>query len=378
MPELKTHDNPSRVGILGGGQLARMMALAGAPQGLRVAVLSGQTDDPAAQVTADWKKGDPGRVEDLREFCAGLDALTFESEFFDMEAVAQVLASEPRLFVYPRPDLMAEVQDRRTQKALLDRYKIPTAHWVRVDSLADLRQAAENLGFPFVLKKAQGGYDGYGTFYVKNADDLSRLRETAPFPAIAEKAIKFKRELALMFFRNRAGDFAIYPLVESRQRDSRCDFVLGPVKHPGIAALTLKFKKALKDLDYVGALGVEMFDTGKELLVNELAPRVHNTGHYSQNAMDFDQFQMHLLCARGGKLPRPRPLTKAFVMANILGMDDKLPDLNAPLTGRLHWYGKSQSRPGRKLGHVNYVGASLEALFKIARRERAGLFRRSK
>lgn len=366
---------PENIGLLGGGQLARMLALAAAPQGFRAAVLSGKADDPAAQVTNAWKKGDPQNDADLREFCAGLDALTFESEFHDMGVVARIAAETPRLFVYPRPALMAEIQDRRTQKALLDRFKIPTSPWTRVDSIADLRAAAETLGYPFVLKKALGGYDGYGTFHVRREEDLARVREVAPFPAIAERAVKFTRELAVMMFRNRAGDVVVYPLVESRQRDSRCDFVLGPLRHRGLEPLLKRFRKLLKDSDYVGALGIELFDSGGALLVNELAPRVHNTGHYSQNAMNFDQFQLHLLCARGGRLPKPAPLAKAFVMANILGESENLPRLDAPLTGRLHWYGKAESRPGRKLGHVNYCGASPDALYKTARRERAGLFR---
>lgn len=365
------------IGLLGGGQLARMLALAAAPQGFRVSVLSSRVDDPAAQVTAHWRKGDPAQFRDLEDFTAGLDALTFESEFFDMDLVAQVADANPHLFVYPRPQLMSQVQDRRTQKALLDRFKIPTSKWVKVDSLADLRGASEALGFPFVLKKAQGGYDGYGTFYVRGEADFTKLRDTAPFPAIAEKTVKFERELAVMMFRAKDGDIAVYPLVESRQTDSRCDFVLGPMKHRGLAALLKKLKKTLKDLNYVGALGIELFDTGRELLVNELAPRVHNTGHYSQNVMNFDQFQLHLLCGRSGKLPKIERRAKAFVMANILGADEELPNLRAPLTGALHWYGKQESRPGRKLGHVNYVGASIPALFKIARRERAGFFKRS-
>ncbi|MBX3019574.1 MAG: ATP-grasp domain-containing protein [Bdellovibrionaceae bacterium] len=377
MPETTSPERlPSRIGLLGGGQLARMLALAAAPQGMSAAVMSGKADDPAAQVTNAWKKGDPANENDLREFCADLDALTFESEFYDMNVVAKIARETPRLFVYPRPEVMAEIQDRRTQKALLDRFKIPTSPWVRVDSPTELATAAATLGYPFVLKKAQGGYDGYGTFYVRQPEDLARVRDVAPFPAIAEKAVKFSRELAFMIFRNRAGDVAVYPLVESRQRDSRCDFVLGPLKHRGLEAMVKRFRKALKDIDYVGALGVEMFDTGRELWVNELAPRVHNTGHYSQNALSFDQFQMHLLCARGGKLPQPVPLTKAFVMANILGEGETPPRLNAPLTGRLHWYGKAESRPGRKMGHINYAGASLETLYKTARRERAGLFRK--
>lgn len=368
---------PTRVGLLGGGQLARMLALAGAPLGFQVSVLSPKADDPAAQVTSHWQSGDPQSSTDLSKFMAGLDALSFESEFFNMELVQQALDQHPQVYVYPRPDLMARIQDRRQQKALMAEFKLPTSEWISVDRFEDLSVASQKLGFPFVLKQAQGGYDGYGTFYLKNAAEFENLKNKSVFPAIAEKVVNFKRELAIMAFRSRSGDTVIYPLVESRQTDSRCDWVLGPMKHKSLSLLLQKIKKALTRLDYVGALGIELFDTGKELVVNELAPRVHNTGHFSQNAMNYDQFQLHLLCARNAALPKIEMRTKAFVMANLLGQDDQALNLSAKLTGALHWYGKSESRLGRKMGHINYWGQDLQTLLRTARRERSGFFKKT-
>lgn len=366
-----------RVGLLGGGQLARMLALAAPPINMDVHILSAQAQDPAAQVSPHWRQGDPNQEKDLKSFVTGLDALSFESEFFDMSAVRKAVAENPGVFVYPRPELMAQIQDRRSQKALLDQYKIPTSSWQPISSFADLTKAENILDFPFVLKKAQGGYDGYGTFHIGDPDEFDALKKISPFPAIVEKSIHFKRELAVIMFRSRDGEVLVYPLVESRQKDSRCDLVLGPLKHAGLDALLKKFRRLLSDTDYVGALGIEMFDTGRELLVNELAPRVHNTGHYSQNALNWDQFQLHLLCGRHGALPKIELHGKAFVMANLISQDATPLDPAGAWTGSLHWYGKTESRPGRKMGHVNYCGANAKELLRCAQRERAQFLKRS-
>lgn len=349
-----------------------MLAIAAHPLGIIPCVLSASETDPAAQVTGAWQKGDPKNAQDLATLMDNSHALTFESEFFDMEPILKAATAFPDLYIFPKPKLMAEIQDRRTQKAFLDRYKIPTATWVKVESAEELAIAAQTLRFPFVLKKVTGGYDGYGTFFIRNAADLKAFIYSSPL--IAEKAISFERELAVMIFRSRAGQILVYPLVETRQVNSRCDLVLGPLKHRKLDRILKPLKQALAKSDYVGALGVELFETKDALLVNELAPRVHNSGHYSQQAMSCDQFSLHLMCGTRDKLPKVQLVSKNFVMANLLGQSEQPPQLDAEISGQLHWYGKAESRLGRKLGHINYLGREMKALIRTAIKERTRMF----
>lgn len=362
---------PISLGILGGGQLARMLALAAAPLGITPRVLSESSSDPAAQVAPAWQQGNPRNEADLQKIMGDCQALTFESEFFDMAVIKKVAEALPSLHIFPHPDIMARIQDRRTQKAFLDEFKVPTAAWVPLETSEDLELAVDQLKFPFVVKKATGGYDGYGTFYIRNATDLKNFQW--PGPCIAEKAIGFKRELAVMLFRSRAGQIRIYPLVETRQKDSRCDLVLGPLKHRSLTPLLKRLQSGLNKTNYVGALGVEMFDTGRELLVNELAPRVHNSGHYSQNALNFDQFTLHVLCGLQDRLPEIKAHGKAFAMANLLGEENFEFNLGVKLETALHWYGKGESRPGRKMGHLNASGNDTKTLLKLVQRERKSM-----
>lgn len=356
-----------RVGILGGGQLARMLAHSAQRMGLEVHVLSSDAHDPAAQVTAHHRKGSPHRAADLSRFLKDLDFLTFESEFFDMDVLESVLPKG--LQVFPRTDLMRALQDRRPQKELLVTQKIPTAPFVAVDEPSGLARAWEKFPKGFVLKKARGGYDGYGTFYARQVADLDRLAKGFPGPSIAESFIPFKRELAVTAVCG-PQDFAFLPLVESKQTQSRCDWVKGPVRHPAWPALSQKLRRMLKRIGYRGVIAFELFDTGRDLLVNEIAPRVHNSAHYSMDALAQSQFDLHWIAGMGFAFKAPRLLHPAFVMTNLLGESSDPFRIPPGLEGRLHWYGKNDNRPGRKMGHVNHLGARPDPLLKKALLER--------
>jgi len=160
------------------------------------------------------------------------------------------------------------------------------------------------------------------------------------------------------------------PLVESVQTQSQCDWVVGPLKHQRAKALFQKIERYLRNLDYIGAISFELFDTGLELLVNEVAPRVHNSAHYSMDALRQSQFRLHLLAGLGEKLPAAELLSPAFCMVNLVGKSHELPEVPYNIQGQLHWYGKNDNRPGRKMGHVNYVGTNSKNLLKIALSER--------
>ncbi|MFN7728561.1 MAG: ATP-grasp domain-containing protein [Bdellovibrio sp.] len=360
-----------RIGILGGGQLARMLALAGAPLGFEMHILSPSKLDPAAQVTGFHHLGDPSKLEDLKKFLTQIDHLTFESEFFDMDVLQKALGSLAQApGVFPNAGVMRDLQDRSSQKQLLITHGLATSPCMFVQRPLDLKTAFEKFKKGYVVKKVRGGYDGTGTFYVKSLQELEKLQVAFPGISIAESFVKFKRELATSVVCD-GKKVHFLPLVESHQTDSRCDWVRGPVKHRAWNKLSLKIEKMLLKIGYQGVIAFELFDTGTNLLVNEIAPRVHNSAHYTQDALNFSQFALHLLAGTGAKLPRLELKTKCFVMMNLVGESYSsfvFPDV---LEGNLHWYGKASNRPGRKMGHLNWVGARLVPLFKNALNERA-------
>ena len=255
----------------------------------------------------------------------------------------------------------------------------------------ELLNIGKNWG-SFVLKTRRGGYDGYGTFVVKNRADLLKLFSVSPQSSkikkqskdflsknsfIIEPLLNFKRELALLSARNQKGQIIFFPLVESFQENSVCLWVKGPVKHPKLAELKRKISHFLTKIDYRGVIAFELFETECDLIVNELAPRVHNTGHYSLDALTEDQFTVHLKAISNQDLKTPQLLSKEFAMLNLLGEGYSQPLLKTqPLIEQnqklkkkgfhLYWYGKKESRPGRKMGHINCVGSqALQKLLKL-------------
>lgn len=353
------------VGILGGGQLARMLSLAAYELGLEPWVLSKKADDPAAQVTPNWIKGDPSKASDVAKLAKKVRVLTFESEFFAMKPLQKFSTK-----AFPHPQIMELLQDRRSQKQMLLKHGIPTSPYINVSEKKDLLRVP--LCFPqgCVLKKAQGGYDGYGTFMIKSSHDLETHYRDWHGPYIAEEKISFRRELALMLFRNKRGEFLSYPLVESQQKNSKCDLVWGPVSHAKEKDLVQKFRQMMSKEKYVGALGVELFEADGKLLVNELAPRVHNSGHYSIDAFTQSQFHLHWKAILNLPLETPLKNGAAFVMANLIGEKKSPMKIPGELHGAIHWYGKLENRPGRKMGHINYVGSNSRELLKLAIKER--------
>ncbi len=361
-----------KIGFLGGGQLARMMALETLRMGHEAHILAAAASEPAAQATSKTTIGKLSDIKALESFLQKVDLITFESEFAPPAAL-DWLEKNAADRVFPKPAIMRLLQNRLSQKQTLEKFGIPTAAFLPVRSEAELLQAFDELSGAFVLKKNFGGYDGYGTFFVKKKPDLGHLKEklqNEPEGFIAEKMIRFKRECAAIFVRSQSGQVIALPLVETFQSHGKCDWVRGPITHPKWKTLQKKIFQMMKGLGYVGALGVEMFDTGAELWVNELAPRVHNSGHYSQDALLEDQFSLHVMAGLGEKLQSPKILAAQFVMTNLLGESANALTPPAELSGRLHLYGKSENRPGRKMGHVNYLGPKGPALLKQALKER--------
>ena len=352
--------NGLKIGLLGSGQLARMLALQAHAMGLVPYVYGGSSDDPAAQVTAFYTPGDLKDPKKLEEFLRKVDIATFESEFMD-GALLKALSEKTQTPIYPKPEVMERLQDRLSQKTLLEKNKLPSSPFLKVSTLPELEAAQKKFAKTgFVLKKRKFGYDGYGTFLVRNTKELENVKtllEKTPEGFIAEAFVKFKRELAISAVRNKKGEVAFLPLVESFQKDSRCFWVKGPVTHPKLNALKTKIKKFLNSIDYVGIIAFELFDA-KSLLINEIAPRVHNSAHYSLDGLNKDQFELHLEAILNRKLKDPTPINKAFAMVNLLGSHNNPPQWTELSQGRMHWYGKKENRPGRKMGHINFISTS--------------------
>ncbi len=359
--------NPSlRIGLLGGGQLARMLALKGHELGFEMWVLSEKSTDPAALVAAHHVLGSLSDESALRGFVEPMNAVTFESEFLDSDLLNRVLKNT-RATLLPSADLMGKLQDRLSQKQLLADFKLASAPFVPVRSVADAETFFKKHKSGIVLKQRRFGYDGYGTFMVRTSDDLKKITNSLNeyrHGFIAEQLVKFKRELAITLVRDKESSFAIFPLVESKQVDARCLWVKGPIRHAQTKRLVSKLKKFMNDIHYVGALSFELFETNKGLWINELAPRVHNSCHYSLNAMSLDQFSAHLIAISGQSLPQSVPLTKGFAMMNLLGSSHQKPEWSWPIDANLHWYGKLENRPGRKMGHLNVTADSPDKALK--------------
>lgn len=365
---------PVRVGLLGGGQLARMLVVKGQQMGLTMKVLCANKDEPAAQVTPHVVLGDPNDPKDVLAFAEGVDLLTFESEFFPGEMLAKV-AEQTSARIFPSPRVLTQLQDRLTQKAALMDFKVPTAPFMRLETADDLFLATEAFEHRFVLKKRTGGYDGYGTIIVKSESDLEKafgILEPSKDLWIAEAFVPFQRELAVQLARNRNGDVTIFPMVETQQVDQRLDWLTGPVQKTNFAPFLKNLASFIKKINYVGVIAFELFETKGQLLVNEIAPRVHNSGHATLESCTVDQFTQHLRAILNLKLQKPVSISKGFALVNLIGQGGSSPHFPESLNCHFHWYGKQECRQGRKMGHLTATGDSSRKCLQLLLRERKG------
>jgi 5-(carboxyamino)imidazole ribonucleotide synthase len=367
---MKHLDSRTKVGILGGGQLARMLALQAFPLGLEPWVLSEHRHDPAAQVTAHWVQGNPNSAKDLADFFARVDVVTFESEFLDADLLKTVAQGKT---IWPQPQMMGLLQDRLTQKQLLQQHKITTAEFREVTTPAEAQDAFAHFGGKMILKQRRFGYDGHGTFVIRSPrelrDSLGQLvTHTSGF--IAEPIMRFKRELAVMAARRVSGQIEFLPWVESHQVNSRCLWAKGPIKDRRAATFARSLRRFLQKIEYVGVMAFECFDTASGLLVNELAPRVHNTGHYSLEALREDQFTLHLKAILDIPFAPVQLQAPGFAMINLLGEGVKAPHWQTKPFVNLHWYGKNLSQTGRKMGHLTAVATNSAQALQLVKRAR--------
>ena len=348
------------VAVLGGGQLGRMLGLAGIPLGLGFRFLDPSPDAPAGAV-GELVVGAFDDPDALEEVGRGAAVVTYEFENVPVASARSLAGGAP---VLPPPEALEAAQDRLTEKRLFERLGIPVARYVPVDREADLPGALEAVGLPAVLKARRFGYDGKGQAVLRSAGDAGRAwAAVGGAPSILEALVPFQRELSVLGVRGRDGAMRVYPPVENVHREGILRVSRAPA--PGLAdgpgeAASTYVRRALEDLGYVGVLAIELFQAGGELLANEMAPRVHNSGHWTIEGAVTSQFENHLRAVVGLPLGATEARGHA-AMVNLIGrVPDPAPVLAVPGT-HLHLYGKAP-RPGRKLGHVTIVADEPEAL----------------
>lgn len=343
----------SVIGILGGGQLGRMTALAAAELGYRCHIYSPDADAPAKEVAAFATTASYDDVAAAHAFAAAIDVATFEFENVPDATLAAIAEHVP---VRPNVDCLHVSQDRAREKAFVNGLGIGTAPWAPVTTAAELAAAGGTTGFPAVLKTARFGYDGKGQVRVADAGALAAAwREIGEADAILEGFVDFEREISVIAARGIAGATAIYVPVDNVHRDHILHTTTAPstVAAPVAAEAQRIAEKIAVALDLVGLVAVEMFVTRDGgLLVNEIAPRPHNSGHWTQDACAVSQFEQFVRAVCGLPLGDPERHSDA-AMTNLIGAEvDDWPALAAERGACLHLYGKTESRPGRKMGHV--------------------------
>ena len=375
MNSLKSH-----VGILGDGQLARMMMLEAHKMGLLSTALTHSVKSSAAQVGSYHILSSSSlNINDLTLFSDFISksphpVLTIESEFIDPELLIE-LQNRRSIKIYPKPEHLREMRDRLFQKKLLKKFRIPTSPLLEIRDLKDVEELMNEKYPPnprkgIVLKKRLFGYDGYGTLILSKNDYKEQFPQNfSPRDWIAEDFVLFRKEMAISFAINPRGQVCDFPAVETYQSNSKCLWVKGPItENKGLNVLRKDLTRMLQDLNYVGFITFEIFLTQKgDYLVNEVAPRVHNSAHYSLEALYLNQFKAHLLTILDFDIPEKAQVISPFAMYNIIGEWHKnlahLPEGHNQHF--LHWYGKEDTRPGRKMGHITTLSSTSEEALRI-------------
>jgi 5-(carboxyamino)imidazole ribonucleotide synthase len=348
------------IGILGGGQLGRMLALAAHELGFRVHVYSDKKDSCAFDVVKNSTCAPFDNWARLADFLNTVDAVTYEFENIPAETAAFVSARKP---LFPSADVLATTQDRVAEKKFVNSLKIATAPYAPVNTSTELSAAFAKIGFPAILKTARMGYDGKGQVKLDKGDDLSSAwRSIGEKAAVLEGFVKFEREISVVIARSADGKTVAFDPVENVHRDHILHTSTVPAKiPPAMAKEAINIAtKIAKALNYVGVLAVEMFVAKKggkrELMVNEIAPRVHNSGHWTIDGATASQFEQHIRAVAGWPLNASKRVGKSVTMTNLIGDEVLGWEKFAKEPGAsVHLYGKGAAKPGRKMGHVTRV-----------------------
>lgn len=373
-----------KIGVIGGGQLAWMMAIAAKHLGIELTVQAASPDDSAVPVSDRviyGKVADARATAKLAEHC---QAITFENEFVDLVALQKLIdqAGDRGLLFLPKLETLAISVDKFNQRQHFRAHQIPTPEFYSVEQETELLGAATRLGYPLVLKARRHGYDGKGTWVIENEIDLRSAWESMhKAPAIAEAFIPFERELAVIVARSESGEIIIYPVVETIQANQVCRRTIVPARvDPTISKKVETIaKQIVTTLDAIGVFGIEFFLTSAgKVSVNEIAPRTHNSGHYTIEGCQTSQFEQLLRVVSGRQLGNVSMLAPVAMMVNLLGFEntagadadylDKRKAIASFPNTHIHWYNKTSSSIGRKLGHVTVLAETHDIAIDISDR----------
>lgn len=354
------------IGIIGGGQLGRMMALAAKAQGFRIAVLEPSSDSPCGQVADVEVIGAYDDREAIQQLSEISDVITYEFENIDADTLAWICE---RAYVPQGKDLLTITQDRIKEKAAIQEAGVEVAPYEVISGLEELLLAIEKIGYPAVLKTARGGYDGKGQLVIKSKQDLQTSETLLNHGAcVLEKWIPFEKEISVIFTRKPNGETVYFPVAENIHKENILDKTIVPARIPQAVQETAIQKAKLlgESLGVVGTLAVEMFVTSEGVIyINELAPRPHNSGHYTIEACETSQFEQHVRAICNWPLGSTQ-LLKPVVMVNLLGehlepLYEELPTLK---NWKIHLYGKKEPKPKRKMGHVTILRDEVRVALK--------------
>ncbi|MFN3194499.1 MAG: 5-(carboxyamino)imidazole ribonucleotide synthase [Chlorobiota bacterium] len=374
-------DNGSLIiGVLGAGQLAKMLANDAYRLGLRFATIEDKPGSPATFMTKFDFSGSGNNRERLDKFVDSCDVITLENEFIDPEILEYIEESKP---VYPSSKTLKLIQDKFIQKNTFAEAGLKLPNYNKMDNIEDCKKFGEQFGYPFVLKARKYGYDGYGNETVRSEGEIEKaynnLTKNNKSGLLAESFVNFTKELAVMVARSKNGETAIYPCVETIQRDHICHQIIAPAEVDNSVAETAQQAAlaCVKAIDGVGVFGIELFLTEDgEVLVNEIAPRPHNSGHYTIEGCYTSQYENAIRAINGLPLGSTELITGAACMINLLGERDgsgvpSSPDKMLQSKAKLHLYDKADSRVGRKMGHITAVASNTDDAIKIAKKAAA-------
>tara|TARA_Y100001968_G_C19405088_1_gene743204 strand:- start:70 stop:1257 length:1188 start_codon:yes stop_codon:yes gene_type:complete len=353
------------IGVIGGGQLAQMLCEAAALRKINVAIQASSDNDPATNKAIEVVLSDSTNIEGTRKISEFCKCITFENEWVNINDL-KILEEEGVTFI-PNIDSLTPLVDKVSQRNLLRELNIPCTDWIPLltDNLIDFNLPPD-WNFPLMAKVSRGGYDGKGTKIINNSDDLNHLLSSVDRNKwFLEKWVKYQKEYSLVASRDRKGHIRTFNLAETCQSDQVCDWVLVPadVSHSVKAFAYNIAASLLTKLNYFGVIAIEFFYGDNGLLVNEIAPRTHNSAHFSIEACKSSQFDQQVCIAAGLPVDSPDLIVPGALMINLLGLpEDKYPPLEERLReikkiygANLHWYGKNEEKVGRKLGHVTFI-----------------------
>ncbi len=349
-----------KIGVIGAGQLGRMMALSGYPLGCKFAFCGGSTDEPSALL------GDMhvGEICDTKWLLEHADVITYESENTSVELVKGLAKTKP---VFPPEKSLYVSQHRGREKALFDELEIPCAPYEVVSSLEELKQAVDLIGLPAVLKTTTEGYDGKGQFVLKEAAQIGEAWNTiGNRELVLEGFVEFDRELSIIAVRNEQNEHVFYPLVQNVHHEGILRYTIAPAQQiiDSVQEMAEAYMgKLLDELGHVGVLTLELFETNGGLVANEIAPRVHNSGHWTMEGAETSQFENHVRAISGMPLGSTKPRQTIAAMINIIGEEGPSAKVLSMPKAHLHLYDKSE-RVGRKLGHINLLADSEDELYE--------------